>query len=132
MNIIIEEIVGEFSVCKVAGLAEIDFSAPFCFIGKTDAEISLVCPTRYVPTKTLAREDGWRACRIVGQLDFSLVGVLAGISKLLADEKIGIFALSTFDTDYIITKSENFDAALNTLAKGGYEIRRSTEIKNGA
>ena len=72
------------------------------FIGSTDAELSLVCETDRVPRRTLAREDGWRALRIVGQLDFSLTGILSRIATILADEKIGIFAVSTYNTDYIL------------------------------
>ena len=73
-----------FSVCKVASYECVDLEAPFVFTGSTDAEKSLVCPTSRVPAATLAREDGWRAFRVEGQLDFSLVGILARISSVLA------------------------------------------------
>lgn len=112
----------EFSVCKVASCEGIDLDAPFVFTGSTDGEKSLVCPTSRVPGATLAREDGWLAFRIEGQLDFSLVGILARISSILAAEKIGIFAISTFDTDYILVKAENLDRALAALASAGYGI----------
>ena len=110
-----------FSVCKVASYEGVDLDAPFVFTGSTDMEKSLVCPTDRVPATTLAREDGWRAFRVEGQLDFSLVGILARISSVLAAEKIGIFAVSTFDTDYILVKAENLDRALVALARDGYE-----------
>ena len=110
-----------FSVCKVASYEGVDLGAPFVFTGSTDAEKSLVCPTERVPAATLAREDGWRAFRIEGQLDFSLVGILARISSVLAAEKIGIFAVSTFDTDYILVKAENIGRALAALDRAGYE-----------
>ena len=110
-----------FSVCKVASYEDVDLDAPFVFTGATDKEKSLVCPTDRVPAATLAREDGWSAFRIEGQLDFSLVGILARISSVLAAEKIGIFAVSTFDTDYILVKAENLDRALAALAHAGYE-----------
>ena len=110
-----------FSVCKVASYEGVDLDAPFVFTGATDMEKSLVCPTDRVPDATLAREDGWRAFRIEGQLDFSLVGILARISSILAAEKIGIFAVSTFDTDYILVKAENLERALVALARAGYE-----------
>ena len=112
----------EFSVCKVADYGGIDLSAPFVFTGSTDEENSLVCPVRLVPADTLEREDGWRAFRIEGQLDFSLVGVLAGLSRILADGNVGIFAISTFNTDYILTKSEDFDRAVELLARAGYSL----------
>ena len=121
------EILGlSFSVCKVVSFDGIDLSAPFVFTGATDAEKSLVCPTVFVPAATLAREDGWRAFRVAGTLDFSLVGILARISSALAENGIGLFAVSTFDTDYILVKAENLDRALAALAAAGFEIARSS------
>ena len=112
---------GPFSVCKVAGYGGVDLAAPFVFAASTDEEKSLVCPTDRVPAATLAREDGWRAFRVEGPLDFSLVGILAEISAILAAEEIPLFAVSTFDTDYFLVKSENLDPALTALAGAGFE-----------
>lgn len=110
------------SVCKVSDLSGVDLSGELCFLGKTDRELSLVCPTDRVPDSTLAREDGWRALRVAGALDFSLVGVLAGIAGVLARNGIPIFALSTYDTDYILTKEEQFGRALAALRQAGYDV----------
>lgn len=82
----------------------------------------LVCLTDDVPDNVIERNDGWRAFRIEGTLDFSLVGILSKISGILADNGIGIFALSTYDTDYILTKAENFDRAVHALEGAGYKI----------
>lgn len=112
-----------FSVCKVADYKGIDLSTPFVFIGLTDEEKSLVCPVGQVPDNTFERDDGWKAFRIEGTLDFSLIGILAAISKVLADGGIGIFAISTFNTDYILTKSENFERAIGLLQSTGYSIK---------
>ena len=112
------------SICKVMSAADIDLSAGFCFVGKTDEELSLVCPTADVPAGTTARDDGWRGFRIVGVLDFSLIGILAGISSVLAENGIGLFAVSTYNTDYILVKEENFDRALRVLREAGYETER--------
>ncbi len=84
------------TVCKVSSLRDIDFNSELFFVGKTDEELSLVCPTESVPQNTIAREDGWRGFRICGTLDFSLVGILAKISKVLADNSISLFAVSTY------------------------------------
>ena len=111
-----------FSVCKVDDYGGIDFGAPFVFTGATDGEKSLVCPTALVPANTVARSDGWRAFRVAGTLDFSLVGILAALSKTLADAGVGIFAISTFDTDYILTKAEDFDRALAALRTEGHDV----------
>ena len=81
-----------------------------------------MCPTKDVPGVTSERDDGWRAFRIQGTLDFSLIGILAKISTILAEHRIGIFAISTFNTDYILVKQENFVKALQSLAEHGYKV----------
>ena len=116
---IIDEV---FSICKVTDYETIDLSSPYFFTASTDEEKSLVCPTRSVPANTVERNDGWRAFRIDGTLDFSLIGIIAKISKVLADGGVGIFAISTFNTDYILTKSESFDLAIHLLQSAGYSI----------
>lgn len=112
----------QFSVCKAASLDQIDLSHPFCFVGKTDEELSLVCETRLTPAHTLEREDGWRCLRIAGTLDFSLVGVLAGIAAVLATAGVSIFALSTFNTDYLLIRSKDCQKALSALSAAGYGL----------
>lgn len=113
---------GKFSVCKVENLRAVNFNIPWLFVGKTDAEISVVCLTVDVPHATLAREDGWRALRVAEKMDFALTGVLAGISTVLAKAGISIFAVSTFDTDYLLVKAENLGLAQTALEAGGYSI----------
>ena len=110
------------SVCKISDASGIDLQAEFVFIGKTDEELSLVCRTEAVPENTTDRVDGWKAFRIEGVLDFSLIGILSKISGILAENKIGIFAVSTYNTDYILVKEENFERAMEALEKAGYEI----------
>ena len=115
----------KLSVCKVASVEDIDLSPDILFIGKTDEEISVVCPTGSVPSDTVARDDGWKGFRIQGVLDFSLIGILSKISGILADNGIGIFAVSTYNTDYILVKDENFGKALSVLKNAGYKIAQS-------
>ena len=103
------------TVCKVKNIDDIDLSKEFYFIGKTDEEISLVCETNDVPENTIEREDGWRGFRIQWILDFSLIGILSKLSGILADNKIGIFAVSTFNTDYILVKDADFEKSLAVL-----------------
>ena len=110
------------SVCKVADYSRVNLEDAFVFIGRTDEERSLVCRTENVPDNTTEQDDGWRMMRIQGVLDFSLIGILAKISSILAEHKIGIFAISTYNTDYILVKSENCENALNALAGAGYSI----------
>lgn len=112
----------DFSVCKVADYSMVKLDSEYSFIGKTDEEKSLVCMTEDVPSNVTERDDGWKAFRIQGVLDFSLIGILAEISGILADNKIGIFAISTFNTDYVLTKKENYQRALDVLERAGYKI----------
>lgn len=112
----------DFSVCKVKDYSQTDFEMEYCFTGKTDEERSLVCRTEDVPANTTERKDGWRAFRIQGILDFSLIGILVDISSLLAENRIGIFAISTYNTDYIFVKQENYRKSLEVLDKAGYRL----------
>ena len=110
------------TVCRLADASQIDLKKYFYFLERTDEELSLVCRTEDAPANTDVRDDGWRAFRIEGVLDFSLIGILSKISAILAENKIGIFAVSTYNTDYILVKEENFDRALQALAENGYTI----------
>ena len=112
----------DLTVCKVSTIEDIDMCTDFFFIGKTDEEISLVCKTEDTPARTTERDDGWKGFRIRGVLDFSLIGILSKISGILAENGIGIFAVSTFNTDYILVKAENFEKALSVLSAEGYEV----------
>ena len=112
----------DFTVCKPADFRKADLKAEFCFFARTDQELSLVCRTEETPADTVERSDGWRAFRIQGVLDFSLIGILAKISGILAENGIGIFATSTFNTDYILVKAEAFGRAMALLADAGYTV----------
>ena len=118
----IKKIDHEFSVCKVADYSQVDLDKEYVFTGRTDEEKSLVCITDDVPANVTERDDGWKAFRIQGILDFSLIGILSRIAGILAENEIGIFAVSTFNTDYILTKKENYDKALEAFKQAGYEI----------
>ena len=95
----------DLSVCQAADIKDFDMNADFFFIGSV--------------TK---RDDGWRGFRIQGILDFSLIGILSKLSGILAEHKIGIFAVSTYNTDYILVKKENFERALEVLTLAGYTV----------
>ena len=112
----------KLTVCKVSEISNIDMNSEFYFIGKTDEELSLVCKTEDTPQNTLERDDGWRGFYIRGILDFSLIGILSKLSGILAEHKIGIFAVSTYNTDYILVKEDNYEKALSVLASEGYTV----------
>ena len=112
----------ELTVCKARSAAEVDLSAGFFCLAQTADELSLVCRTEDTPAHTTAREDGWRAFRVAGTMAFSLTGVMAELSARLAERDIPLFAVSTYDTDYVLTKSVSFAKAMDVLEKAGYEI----------
>ena len=112
----------DFSVCQMKDYSLTNLDSEYCFIGKTDEEKSLVCITSEVPENTIQRDDGWKAFRIQGILDFSLIGILAKIAAVLADNGISIFAVSTYNTDYVLIKKENYQKALEVLRTAGYKI----------
>lgn len=119
----IEIINGGFTICKVADYSQVKLDDEYIFVGRTDGENSLICPTDKVPANTTKRIDGWRALRLQGVLDFSLIGVLSKLLGVLAREKIGIAAVSTYNTDYIFVKDNDFERAINALQDAGYIIK---------
>lgn len=118
----LERMEQEWTVCRIADPQEVPAGATFFFLARTDRECSLVCPTPETPGTATAREDGWRAFRVAGTLDFSLVGILAKITGILAENGIGLFAVSTFDTDYLLVRRERYEEALALLERAGYEV----------
>lgn len=112
-----------FSICKVPNYTQVNMESEYVFLGKTDEEHSLVCETTDIPENVLEHDDGWMAFRIEGVLDFSLIGILAGISEILAKNQIGIFVVSTYNTDYVLTKEKHYNQALQGLADAGYDIK---------
>ena len=94
----IKKIDHNFSVCQVEDYSLVNLNSEYSFIGKTDEEKSLVCITDEVPANVIQQDDGWKAFRIQGVLNFSLIGILAKIAAALADNGISIFAVSTYNT----------------------------------
>ena len=116
----IKKIDHNFSVCQVEDYSLVNLNSEYSFIGKTDEEKSLVCITDEVPANVIQQDDGWKAFRIQGVLNFSLIGILAKIAAALADNGISIFAVSTYNTDYVLMKKENYLKALDVLKALGY------------
>ena len=109
----------QLSVCQCKSVPAELLSEGFCCITRTDGEVSVVCDTTKAPADATNREDGWRALKVCGPLDFGLVGILAKISSTLADAGVPLFAVSTYDTDYVLVKSENLTTAIAALHDGG-------------
>ncbi|MEG0295200.1 MAG: ACT domain-containing protein [Clostridium sp.] len=90
-------------------------------ITKTKDELSIVCEEENIPSDVKC-ERSWRVLKIEGPLDFSLVGILAKISTLMADNSISIFAISTYDTDYILIKEKDIEKAIEALQDDIYDV----------
>lgn len=118
---VLKELEPVFSVCKVENVPAELLKSEYCFVGKTDEELSLVCASEDVPEGALIVDPGWKGLRIEGVLDFSMIGVLSKLSAVLAEAEIGIFVVSTYNTDYILVKEENFVRAKDVLSTAGYE-----------
>jgi hypothetical protein len=91
----------------------------FLSIARTDRELSIVCEDSAVPRGATA-ERGWRALEVAGPLDFGLTGVLASLARPLADAGVSIFAVSTYDTDYVLVKEAALDRARAALEAAGH------------
>lgn len=93
----------------------------FFSITRTPDELSAVCSQDNIPGNIKCERD-WRILKVEGTLDFSLIGILASISTILAQKGISIFAVSTYDTDYILVKNKDIDNAVEALIKEKYEV----------
>lgn len=113
----------EFCVCQIKDIADVNFDDEFVFLSKTDDELSLVCRKEFVPENAINVSYGFTAMRFEGVLDFSLIGILSKIAAILAEEKISIFAISTYNTDYVLISTEKKEAAVKALKENGYSIK---------
>jgi hypothetical protein len=115
------------AVCRLA--ADDPFPAwlpasGFVSITRTADELSVVCAQDAVPAGVRC-EPGWRALAVAGPLDFGLTGILASLTAPLAEAGISIFAISTFDTDYVLVKAERLDDAAEVLRRAGHDLLSS-------
>ena len=96
-------------------------SGGFFSVTGTTEELSIVCAEE-IAIKSDSTEPDWRCIKVVGPLEFSMTGVLAKLSQVLADANVSIFAISTFDTDYLLVKSDKIGEAIEALVGAGYEF----------
>lgn len=99
------------------------FEQEIYFLGKTEDELSIVVPST-LHLNSLDSESDWRCLEVRGPLDFLLTGILSGIAGVLAAKNISIFAISTFDTDYILVKQNNLTQAITELERNDYKIEQ--------
>ncbi len=119
-------LLGQFAICRLpagSALPEWATAGAFSTVSWTADETSVVCEQASVPAG-IKSDAGWRAFKVAGPMDFSLTGILLSIAKPLADAEIGIFAVSTFDTDYVLVKETSLETAVDALTEFGHAVVR--------
>lgn len=119
----LERLDGEFAICRLAPGAEVTLPATAALhsVIRTGHETTVVCPAPDAPAGAKV-EQPWTALRVAGTLDFSLTGVLAGLTAPLGSAGVSVFAISTYDTDYLLVPSGDVGAATDALRSAGYEL----------
>lgn len=125
MTLHLEAVDVRLAVCRLDADSEVppwvDQSGAFASVTRTVDELSIVCAHDFVPAG-VRMEGPWRAFRVQGPIVMTLIGVVAALANPLADAGISIFALSTFDTDYVLVHEPDFDAAVAALTRAGHVV----------
>jgi hypothetical protein len=124
MDLQLKVLDGDYSIHRLDPDSDIPapvFAGEFSFVAHTDDELSVVCLSG-IPINSSKVQPGWSCLKVVGPLDFDLTGILSGISSALAQAQISIFAVSTYDTDYVLVRSKDLDKTRDTLIRAGYRF----------
>jgi hypothetical protein len=117
---------GRLAVCQLPADAAMPAwlagAKGFVSLSRTDEELSIVCPEDLVPAD-VKQEPGWRACKVEGPLGFGLTGIMASVLDPLADAKVSVFAISTYNTDYVLVKDAKVADAVAALRNSGHTVR---------
>ena len=122
---LLTEVKGAYSVVRFPAGSKLPGwvgGSTFYSVTKTADELSVVCESRFVQPGAEKVEAGWRCFRVVGTMDFGLTGVMASLTVPLAKAGISIFAVSTFDTDYLLVKKEAWEGAVSALSQAGFKF----------
>lgn len=126
-------VLGErLGVCKLPAQAPVPtwaWEGPFCAVTRTKEELSIVCAQTHIPRGIVA-EKGFCAFQVKGPLDFGLVGILASLTTTLAQAGISLFAISTYDTDYVLVREKDLAAAIHAFQRQGYLVEQTTPSAN--
>lgn len=120
----LRQIAGTYSVARYSPEAPLGsiFTREFCCITRTKSEVTVVCETEYLPAGMQKKEDGWVCLQIEGLLDFNLTGILNQITGPLAAAEVSLFAVSTYDTDYVLVKKTFLTAAVRAMEENGITV----------
>lgn len=112
----------EFSICKVEDINGEILRQEYIFTASTDSELSLICRTSAVPQNVTIVENGWKCFRIAEDAAFEKYGMIAFLTKIIADQKTGVLVIATYDTDYLLVKEEKFQEVSNALTENGCQF----------
>lgn len=118
----LKELPGSYSILRLGAkdpVPEWAMQGPFHSVNRTSEELSIVCESQFVPAEIEYRSDQWKCLRVEGLLDFGQTGILSSIAGPLARAKISIFAISTYNTDYVLVKADTLERAKEALKKNG-------------
>ena len=124
VNLVLSMLSETFTIHKLSpdvSIPEEILNSNYYSVSKTENELSLVC-SEVIEVQSLQSSKGWKCIKVAGPLDFNLTGILAGISDILTKENISIFAISTFDTDYILVRTQDLSSATTKLRLAGYKF----------
>ena len=124
VNLVLSVLSETFTIHKLSSdvsIPEEILKCNYYSISKTENELSLVC-SELIEVQSLQSSKGWKCIKVKGPLDLNLTGILAGISDILTRGNISIFAISTFDTDYILVRTHDFSSATTKLRQAGYKL----------
>ncbi|MHC1754836.1 MAG: ACT domain-containing protein [Methanosarcina sp.] len=122
---------GRFGIFRLEKGSEVPawvYGSSFFSITSTSEELSIVCQESSAPANIpegTGVEKGWNCLKVEGPLDFGLTGILAGISRTLAENGVSIFAVSTYDTDYVLVREIDLERAAEVLEEEGYKILKT-------
>jgi uncharacterized protein len=125
MNLTLSVMPGLYAVCRFDPGESIPawaWQGDFVTVSRTPEELSVLCAEGGVPEDVQA-ERGWRCLKLAGPFDFALTGVLASVLGPLAEARISILAVSTFDTDYVLVRADRLEQALHALREAGHTVR---------
>jgi uncharacterized protein len=126
-GLILQVVAGEFAVCRLLPDAPVPAwagSGVFSSVTRTADELSLICPAAAVPA-TVKAERGWRLLKFAGPFALNAAGILASVTEPLARAGISLLAVGTFDTDYVLIKTDRLDHARHTLQAAGHRVDRA-------
>lgn len=123
-NLTLSILPDRFAVCRLDPCADLPawgLQGDFFAVTRTREELSIVCREAQVPGD-IRRQSGWRALKVKGPLDFALTGILAGLANILAQANISLFAISTYDTDYLLVGEKDLPAVVRALQEAAYQV----------